>query len=83
MDVRWCPNCDLPLVRNVNRLAGTLSWRTTMGQRVERCPRCIAWLPTVRPELEVAVEETNQILAEMGEPATCAEEMERLGGWAA
>jgi hypothetical protein len=49
---------------------------------VDRCPRCIAWLPVERPELAL----TNLLLAEMGEPPTCAEEMERgpwLGGMAA
>lgn len=36
-------------------------------------------------ELRKAVAEINEILAEMGEPATCAEELERgpWGGWAA
>lgn len=79
--IHWCPSCDLPLRRRLNTLSGTLSWRTTLGERVDACPRCLEWLPTVRPELEVALEETNHILAEMGEPPTCAEEMER-GPWA-
>jgi len=38
----------------------------------------VAWLPSERPELAL----TNHLLAEMGEPATCVEEMER-GPWAA
>ena len=75
----WCPNCDLPLRRRANTLSGTLSWRTTLGEPVDACPRCLEWLPTVRPELEVALDETNDILAEMGEPPTCAEELERAG----
>ena len=80
--IRWCPSCDLPLRRRVNSLSGTVTWRTTSGLPVDRCPRCIAWLPVERPELAL----TNLLLAEMGEPPTCAEEMERgpwLGGMAA
>jgi len=59
-------------------LSGTVSWRSTLGEHVSRCPRCVAWLPSERPELAL----TNHLLAEMGEPATCVEEMER-GPWAA
>ena len=79
----WCPNCDLPLRRRVNSLSGTVTWKTTLGERIDCCPRCMEWLPTVRPELEIALEETNEILAEMGEPLTCAEELERhgIGPW--
>lgn len=76
VSVRWCPSCDLPLRRRVNTLSGTVSWRTTVGQSVERCPRCTHRLPVERPELALV----NVLLAEAGEPATCAEELER-GPW--
>lgn len=74
--IRWCPSCDLPLRRRVNTLSGTVTWRTTSGEDVWRCPRCLCWLPLERPEVAL----TNLLLAEAGEPATCAEELER-GPW--
>lgn len=83
VSIRWCPSCDLPLRRRVNTLSGTVAWKTTLGERIDCCSRCLEWLPDVRPELEIALEETNEILAEMGEPLTCAEELERhgIGPW--
>ena len=76
--IHWCPNCDLPLRRRVNTLSGTIAWRTTSGDGIDVCPRCLEWLPTTRPEF---VNEMNELLAEAGEPATCAEEIERWRDW--
>lgn len=76
--IRCCPSCDLPLQRRVNTLSGTVSWRTTLGEPAFKCPRCDHWLPLERPEIAL----TNLLLAEAGEPDTCAEELER-GPWAA
>lgn len=78
VSIRWCPSCDLPLRRRVNTLSGTVSWRTTLGVPVAQCPRCTHWLPRERPEVALV----NLLLAEQGEPSTCAEELER-GPWAA
>ena len=77
-ELAWCSSCDLPLRRKTHTLTGTVSWRTRLGKPVQSCPRCFAWLPEHRPE---DIQEVNEILAEMGEPPTCAEEMER-GPWA-
>lgn len=73
----WCPNCDMPLRRRVNSLSGTVAWKDPLGVKLDRCPRCGEWLPVERPDIALV----NHLLAEAGEPETCAEEMER-GPWA-
>ena len=77
-----CPDCDLPLtVRDYHGVGYDLCWLHD-EQPVVECPRCGHDLPALtwnhqgrHPEL-VAL---NEILAGMGEPPTCMEEVERCG----
>lgn len=70
-----CPSCDWPLHLREHLHGGGWSWHGNDGPPVLWCPRCDNELPDRAPTLN----DLNQVLAEMGEPPTCLEELERHG----
>lgn len=83
-----CPNCDLPL-RVLDSAPADLVWCDAEHSCVGECPRCGGDLPVLvwnhddrQPAIAsrpLAAIEVDEILAGMGEPPTCLEELERGG----
>ena len=77
-----CPACDMALhVRDYHGVGYWLDWLHD-EHPVSECPRCGGELPGLTwnfERREPALVELNDILAGMGEPATCLEEIERAG----
>lgn len=77
-----CPECDMALhVRDYHGVGYWLDWLHEDAP-ISECPRCGSELPALawnfeRREPELVV--LNEILAGMGEPPTCLEEVERAG----